>query len=66
MKELDLLLLGYLEQYYPQASAGEQRVFADLLDLEEPQLYAYLLGRETPSDPAVADIVRKLRAAVHY
>jgi antitoxin CptB len=65
MKELDMLLSGYLERYYQQASAEEQHVFVELLDLQDPQLYAYILGRETPSDPTVAGVVHKLRAALY-
>ena len=65
MKELDILLLGYLEQYYDTAPAEERRIFADLLELQDPQLHAYLIGRQTPSDPAVAQVIGKIRAAAH-
>ena len=65
MKELDVLLLGYLEQRYDTAPAEERRIFADLLELQEPQLYAYLTGRETPPDPAVAQVIGQIRAAAH-
>ncbi|MBK8534772.1 MAG: succinate dehydrogenase assembly factor 2 [Candidatus Competibacteraceae bacterium] len=45
MKELDLLTLGYLEQYYPDAAAEDQQAFADLLELQDPLLMSYMVGR---------------------
>lgn len=62
MKELDVLLLRYLERHYDSASVQEQTIFADLLELQDPELYGYLIGRNTPADPAVADVVRKISA----
>lgn len=63
MKELDVLLQRYLEQHFDRATAQEQRIFAELLELQDLQLYDYLVGRETPADPAVADVIRKIGAA---
>lgn len=63
MKELDVALQGYLEKHYAAASAAEQRTFAELVELQDPQLYAYLLGREVPSNPVVATVIDKIRAA---
>jgi antitoxin CptB len=69
MKELDVLLLAYLERHYGSAPAEEQRIFADLLELQDPQLYSYIIGCEAPSDPAVgvvmSKILGKIRAAAH-
>ncbi len=57
------MLLGrYLECAYDEASPAEQRIFAGLLEIQDPQLYAWLMGREMPPDPAVADVVRKIGA----
>jgi antitoxin CptB len=64
MKELDIVLLAYLERHYDTASAQDQRIFGELLELQDPQLYAYLLGRETPADEAVAHVVNRLRAVL--
>lgn len=62
MRELDMLLLSYLEQDYPTASSTEQAAFAALLDLEDPVLYGYLLGRSAPDDAATVAVVRRLVA----
>ena len=61
MKELDLLTLGYLEQHYSAASAAEQQAFAELLELQDPVLMAYMVGRTTPTDTAAAQVVEVMR-----
>jgi antitoxin CptB len=60
MKELDLLLQGWLEYGYPRASSAEQALFAQFLELPDPEIAAYLLGHETPPDPSVAALVAQL------
>lgn len=60
MKELDLLLQGWLERGYPLASPAEQSLFAQFLELPDPQIAGYLLGNEQPADPALAALVAQL------
>ena len=59
-KELDLLLVRYLENVYPTASAEEQRCFEDLLAMQDPELYDYLIGRLRPDDKALASVVNRI------
>lgn len=67
MKELDLLTLGYLERYYRDAPAEDQEAFARLLELQDPQLMGYMLGRETPvDDEATTRVVRMMRTLLHH
>lgn len=42
-KELDLLLINYLENHYPLASEAEKAQFAALLNLEDTELLAQIL-----------------------
>lgn len=63
MKELDMLLLGYLQHDYASAPEEEQRAFALLLELQDPQLMAYVLGREVPADQTLVTLIAKLRAS---
>ena len=62
MKELDLVLERWLAARYPGATAGERRAFRRLLDAQDPQLVAWLFGRERPADPAVAALVDEIAA----
>jgi antitoxin CptB len=62
MKELDLLLQGWLERHYSGATLAERASFGALLELPDPEIVGYLLGHETPSDPALAALVAQLAA----
>ena len=65
MKELDLILEGWLAQGYERASPAEKTLFAAFLELPDPQIAGYLLGHDSPSDPAIAALVAQLAAARH-
>jgi antitoxin CptB len=65
MKELDLILEGWLAHGYARASAAERTLFAEFLELPDPQIAGFLLGHEIPSDPAIAALVAQLAAARH-
>jgi antitoxin CptB len=62
MRELDVVLERYLQQRYASAPLAEQQAFESLLDLPDPQLFAYLMRRETPAVPEWVDVLSKLTA----
>ena len=61
MKELDLVLGGYLEKYYAAATAEEQARFRELLEMPDPDLYGLLLGRGSSDDPGLDELIVFLR-----
>lgn len=61
MRELDVLLTRYLDQFYSDASSDEQAAFRRLLDAPDPELFALLLGRTEAADDLEQDVVRRLR-----
>ena len=61
MRELDELLLGYLESTYPHGTDEEKTAFHELLALSDPQLRAYLLGGEGTGHIARDRIIRQMR-----
>lgn len=63
MRELDVLLERYLQQRYPSAPVAEQQAFEALLDLPDPQLFAFVMRRETPADPEWVHVIDKLTDA---
>lgn len=63
MRELDVLLERYLQERYPSAPAAEQQAFAALLEVPDPQLFAYVVQREVPEDPEWAHVIDRLRNA---
>ncbi len=60
MKELDVLLTCYLEQMYEHAPIAEQQTFQAFLELPNAELYAYLMGDETPMDEKMRVLVEKM------
>jgi antitoxin CptB len=61
MKELDLMLLGYLDGPWATAAADEKTTFEDFLRLPDPVIAGYLLGGEQPPDAGTRGLVDALR-----
>ena len=60
MRELDELLLRYLENHYVDADAQEKAAFCAVLDLADPELNAYLLQRQTPASESIASVIQRI------
>lgn len=63
MRELDILLQGFLDRGYADLDADGRAAFAALLDCPDALLFDYLLGGTHPSDRAIADVVARIRSA---
>jgi antitoxin CptB len=63
MKELDLLLLGYLDERWATAATDERTAFEAFLELPDPVIAGYLLGGEQPTDEGTRGLVDALRRA---
>jgi antitoxin CptB len=61
MRELDVVLLHYLERHYPDANAKNRATFERMLDMQDPELYFLILGKTTTDDKDVSDVVATLR-----
>lgn len=61
MRELDTLLVDFLERDYPDSSDEEKLAFESVLALSDPELIAYLLGRETCERPDLKAIIDRIR-----
>jgi len=59
MRELDELLLGYLEQRYEAAGNAEKAAFQSLLALPDPDLVGYLLQQQS-HPPELTVVIQKL------
>ena len=65
MKELDVVLEGYLARHFDKASPEDRTAFEALLDLPDPELLYLLTGRSQPVDAAQARVVEILRRTAH-
>ena len=61
MKELDVVMSRYLEDYYESASTIDQGIFKALLEMPDPDLYELLLGRGEENDPELVRFIEFLR-----
>lgn len=61
-RELDRLLGDWLEHGWPQADARRRADFERLLDVQDPDLWDWLMGHAAPADAGFAAIVDEIRA----
>jgi succinate dehydrogenase flavin-adding protein (antitoxin of CptAB toxin-antitoxin module) len=61
MRELDGVLARFLQTSYESLGAEDKRRFRELLDLPDPDLHAYLLGRHDSSDPELDRLLERVR-----
>ena len=60
MRELDVLLCRFFDRDYDGLGTEEKRAFEQLLDLPDPELFRYVLGRERLQDAAQADLLDRM------
>ena len=65
MRELDQLMLRYLDGRWPVASEVERGVFLRLLDIEDDKLWRWFMGRETPQDAELERLVGDILELPH-
>lgn len=65
MRELDELLLRYLNERYVDASADEKSAFQAVLALSDPELNGYLLQRQTPTSEPLAHVISHILSLPH-
>ena len=61
MRELDVMLTRYLDRVWDRASPAERDAFAQLVDLQDPDLFGYLVGRHVPDEDALRAVVACIR-----
>lgn len=64
MRELDQLMLRYLDGRWPQADDAERGLFLALLDTEDDKLWRWFMGRERPEE-GLEPIVQRILDLPH-
>jgi antitoxin CptB len=62
MRELDAILHAFLDAN--TMTDVEIECFEGILELPDPTLHAYLLGRSAPRDELTATLIERIRASV--
>ena len=60
MRELDELLMNWLDRHYDAADDAQKQAFEALLALPDPEIAAYLLKKELPASRALGLIVEQI------
>jgi antitoxin CptB len=61
MRELDVMLTRYLDRVWATASPAERHAFVQLVDLQDPELFGYLVGRTTPAEDTQRAVIGCIR-----
>ena len=64
MLELDLLLVGFLENGYAQLSSDSKQAFVELLDIVDTELLEYLMGRHVHKEAHIQHVIEAIRKSV--
>ena len=62
MLELDVLLGNFLTEAFPQLDVADKIRFVNILSQSDPELFAWLMGKELPEDPdfkRITDLIRQ-------
>jgi len=57
MRELDVLLMKFLELRYEGLSQAQKETFEAVLELQDPDLYAMLTGKLIPESAEVQEMI---------
>lgn len=58
IKEVEVVLLPYLETRFAKADARQQALFVRLLDCHDVDLLEWVMRRDLPADPDLAEIIQ--------
>ncbi len=62
MRELDVLLLRYLDREFEAATPSAQSAFERLLTAQDPEILDLLAGRLVVDDAALNEVIQRLLA----
>jgi antitoxin CptB len=60
MRELDVLLMRYVDRDFLRTDQAHQKAFETLLSLQDPEILALLTGRVVAEDARLQDVVQRL------
>lgn len=61
MLELDVLLSNFLNEAYAAQALEDKLLFIELLSYEDPVIFAWIMGHETPAGAGMVKITEAIR-----
>lgn len=65
MLELDLILLPFIDQVYPELDDSDKERYHRLLDCEDRDLFTWFMRRQDPEDADLLRVVQIIRDTRH-
>lgn len=59
-KELDVLMQRFLNEHYQQAAPSLQHAFEKMLEMQDPELYDLLIGRQESPDKNINQVIEHI------
>ena len=59
-KELDVLMQRFLNDYYQTANVELQQAFERMLDMQDPELYDLIVGRQASEDQNINKVIEHI------
>jgi succinate dehydrogenase flavin-adding protein (antitoxin of CptAB toxin-antitoxin module) len=60
MRELDVILMRYMQKDYDAADQGEKASFETLLSLQDPEILDLLTGRIVADDDGLRHVIERI------
>ncbi len=60
-KELDILMMTFLENHYRNAEPALKHAFEGMLDMQDPELYALVTGMQESHDHYINKVIEFMR-----
>lgn len=61
MLELDLILQPFVENAYSELDGDDQKLYEQLLEEQDQDLFAWLMGKQDPEAPDLLRVVKLIR-----
>lgn len=61
-KELDVLMQKFLNEHYSNVTPALQHAFERMLDMQDPELYDLLVGRQKSPDENISQVIEHIYA----
>jgi succinate dehydrogenase flavin-adding protein (antitoxin of CptAB toxin-antitoxin module) len=62
MRELDALLMRYVDRHFAAAAPDEQHAFETLISMSDPEILSLLTGRARSDDEQLSRVVERVLA----
>ena len=64
MRELDSVLINFLDNFFVDLNKEEKEMFASLLELPDPELHSFILGSKLSDNEVLVNLLKLIRLSI--